>query len=492
MDPTTRWWARAALLLIAVGPLAARTAADQAAPLPNNVAPAPNACAPGSGSRNWCGDGKAATKAKLAGPTDVAVAPDGSLIVADTENNVIRRIGPDGAIGTLAGDGIATRGPPREVEPARRGRFDGPTGVAVAPDGSVLVADRDNDAIRRITRDGRVRVVMGGRSERITALQQPEDVVALPNGDILVADGSRVLRLTAAGALSELAGYEDLDTPVQLAVQSDGGVLIADEGRARLMRVSPSGTVSTLARGLGRLTGVAVAADGTIYVSRSKRGHSSKTKSEILRLDLVHGGPTVRVAGTGRDGFNGNAGPATEVALSQPSQLAVAPDGAVLIADWGNDRIRRLTPAGFLETVAGRDRPLRAGTVLPPRHGGSGSAVPGAGGKRSDRCYDATTRFWTFLFVPRSVRTLSARATKVVVRVQTSVTARVELVLARNGTLLRKRKVGKVSEAHVSKPIRVSARLRRGVRYWLLVRGRAVSGGHIVRCDRRWVRVKGG
>jgi hypothetical protein len=118
--------------------------------------------------------------------------------------------------------------------------------------------------------------------------------------------------------------------------------------------------------------------------------------------------------------------------------------------------------------------------------------VPGAGGKRSDRCYDATTRFWTFLFVPRSVRTLSARASKVVVRVQTSVTARVEILLARNGTLLRKRAVGKVSEAHVSKPIRVSARLRRGVRYWLLVRGRAVSGAHIVRCDRRWVRVKGG
>src|SRR5689334_22167949 len=119
MDPRTRWWAWAAVLLIALVSVAARAASGQAPLLPHDVAPGPNACAPGSGSRNWCGDGKAATKAKLAGPLDVAVAPDGSLIVADTENNVIRRVRPDGVISTLAGNGVASRGFPRAVESAR-------------------------------------------------------------------------------------------------------------------------------------------------------------------------------------------------------------------------------------------------------------------------------------------------------------------------------------------------------------------------------------
>ena len=141
----------------------------------------------------------------------------------------------------------------------------------------------------------------------------------------------------------------------------EGGVLIADSGNRRLRRVAPDGAISTVAGngaatgadedGVGALdtalqdpTDVAVAADGTIYVV--ERG-----ADRVRRI--ATDGLVTAFAGTGTAGFGGDGGVATRARLDSPSDLAVAPDGSVLIADTGNERVRRVAPSGVIETLAG-------------------------------------------------------------------------------------------------------------------------------------------
>lgn len=466
--------------------------------LPGLVAPAPNACLPGTGSQSWCGDGGLATRAKLAFPTDVAVAPDGTLVIADAANNVIRRVTPDGVIGTLAGNGVWPKRRPRSVEPAARPRFAGPRAVAVAPDGTVLVADAGNSAIRRISHDGRVTLVLGGRGRVGTRLVAPIDVAALPNGDIVVLDSTerRVWLRTAAGAVLPLAGTgafgstgdggaaaaATFESPRALATQADGGVLIGDWEAGTVRRVDPTGVITTVARVPARsLEGVAEAGDGSLLVSLSG------ARTEVVRIGLVES----RIAGTGRAGFAGD-GPAMAVALDAPRKLTVAPDGALLVADAANDRIRRLTADGRLVTVAGSDRPggRIASLPAPPRSSPGPLPHPAVPPSSREACYDRHPRFEIFNFLPGDTQTLAAGRRKVLLRIQTSVTARVTVVIRRGRTSVKQRVLQRVSNAREFTPVKLRVRLGKASRYFAEMDGRSLGSPAVYRCDRRRVRLR--
>ncbi len=506
-----RWrWSAGVLLAAVVATVVASASGDSqmaAQSLPGLVAPGPNACLPGTGSRNWCGDAGPATRAKLAGPEDMALAADGSLVIADTGNNVIRRVTPDGVIGTLAGDGAIPRRAPRAVEPAARPRFDRPSGVAVAPDGSVLVADTGNDAIRRITADGKVRIVLGGRQRLGARLSGPQDVVALPNGDLLVADtfGHRVLRLTASGAVAVVAGTgvrgvggdggpatdAPLGEPVQLAPLPDGGLLIADERTGLVRRVDAGGIISTAASVTDELlAGVALAPDGAVLATLSAQP-GGRAPTRILRFDPSGSS----IAGTGRDGFNGD-GPASATRLSRPRQLVIAPDGSLLIAEPGNDRIRRLTADGRLVSVAGSDQPRPDVPSVPQSDDGGGGApgppMGGGGGEGPGEdvpaCFDPHPKFRTFNFIPALDRTLKV-GRKVKVRVQTSVTAQVVVRLEFGGERLATRTKRARNDRSVT-AVKLSAKLGKGARYVIEMEGRALNESRIKRCDRRFIRLR--
>ncbi len=106
-------------------------------------------------------DGRGA-EARFATPSAIALAPDGSLVVADTGNHAIRRVAPDGTVTTIAGDGTSGY-----VDgPAAQARFNAPVGVAVDASGRVIVADTYNDRIRVIDPDGQVRTLAGSRPRR--------------------------------------------------------------------------------------------------------------------------------------------------------------------------------------------------------------------------------------------------------------------------------------------------------------------------------------
>src|SRR5262249_52970399 len=108
------------------------------------------------------GDGGPATQAQLAFPTALTFGPDGSLYIADGSYNNIRRVGPNGIITTVVGSGPSVYS--GDGGPATQARFDFPPGVALGADGSLYITDADNNVIRRVGPDGIITTVAGNGS----------------------------------------------------------------------------------------------------------------------------------------------------------------------------------------------------------------------------------------------------------------------------------------------------------------------------------------
>ena len=149
----------------------------------------------GTDEAGYSGDGGDARDARLSYPTAVAVAPDGAVIVADRDNHAVRRIAPDGTITTVAGTGV--RGDSGDGGPAIEAQLDFPDGVAVARDGSILIADRANYRVRRVGTDG-VITTIAGSGERghdgddgpalAARFQEIARITLEPDGSLLIAD----------------------------------------------------------------------------------------------------------------------------------------------------------------------------------------------------------------------------------------------------------------------------------------------------------------
>src|SRR5262245_36042640 len=151
----------------------------------------------------------AGTSASFNTPSALALGPDGNLYVADTGNNRIRKITPDGKVSTVAGNGTAGY-----VDgPAGQAQFNGPLGLAVSAGGDIYVADTYNDTIRMITTEGEVTSIAGG-------------------GGPGYADGEQKVAL--------------FDTPSGIIVVEDRSLIVADTGNRRLRKVSAEGNVTTL------------------------------------------------------------------------------------------------------------------------------------------------------------------------------------------------------------------------------------------------------
>jgi RHS repeat-associated protein len=214
----------------------------------------------GNGSAGFAGDGGPATSAQLNLPFGVAVGADGSVFIADTVNSRIRRVAPDGVITTLAGTGDADFG--GDNGPAVMAMLSLPQGVAVAADGSVMIADSGNNRVRRVLSNGTIVTVAGTGSSgsggdggpATLADLSAQGVAMRPDGSLLIADvdNARIRRVAPDGIISTLAGNgvadfggdrgfagaASLQQPSGLTVAPDGSVVIADTGNFRIRRVA--------------------------------------------------------------------------------------------------------------------------------------------------------------------------------------------------------------------------------------------------------------
>ena len=150
----------------------------------------------GTGVAGFSGDAGPASAAQLAIPVAVVGTPDGGYLIADQANNRISRVTPDGTITTIAGSGTGA-GYSGDGGPATSAKLDAPSGVAQLADGTVLIADINNNAIRRVAPDGTISTVVGNGSATFSGdgdpasaatVRFPYDIAPLPGGGYLIVD----------------------------------------------------------------------------------------------------------------------------------------------------------------------------------------------------------------------------------------------------------------------------------------------------------------
>lgn len=203
----------------------------------------------GDGVPGWR-DGVGA-RARFNGPVGIASARDDVIVVADTYNDAIRAVDGQGRVTTIAGGS----GPGYLDGPAERARFDTPAGVAVAADGTILVADTGNGVVRRIGRDRQVTTVWQTAIDANSdvSLYRPVGIAVSREGTIYVTDRrGRVMQIMADGRARVLAGtfggYADglganarFHNPTGIAVEDRGSLVVADASNALIRRIAPAG-----------------------------------------------------------------------------------------------------------------------------------------------------------------------------------------------------------------------------------------------------------
>ncbi|MBI3933834.1 MAG: hypothetical protein HY316_04025 [Acidobacteria bacterium] len=345
----------------------------------------------GTGVDGFSGDGGLATSAQLSQPRGVAVGTDGSLYIADSTNFRVRKVSPSGIISTFAGDGVPRFG--GDSGPATSASLNFPSGVALDAVGNLYIATTGSHRIRKVNLEGIISTVAGngmntfsGDSGPATsaALNDPMAVAVDGGGNFFIAELSnqRIRRVNSAGTITTVAGNGEfkfagdgsaatsaaLDLPFGVATDAAGNFYIADTQNHRVRRVNTSGVISTVAgtgvqgfsgdggaatsAALDAPRGVALDASANLYIA--DRGN--------FRLRRVSPSGTITTVAGGGDNFPGDGGPATSAALSAFG-VALDTAGNLYIADRANGRIRKVTPAGIITTVAG-----------------GGAAFPGDGG----------------------------------------------------------------------------------------------------------------
>ena len=179
------------------------------------------------------GDGGPAASARLRQPGCLVVdRADGTVYFIDAGNNVVRAILPNGTIKTVAGTG--ERGNSGDNGPATAATLFVPLGLALSADGSLFIADTNNNRVRRIDHGGAIRAAVDG-------LALPSALDFGPGDILYVADtgNHRVLRVTPDATVTVVAGPQGLVRPTALGVDANGTLFIGDSGRHQILKVLP-------------------------------------------------------------------------------------------------------------------------------------------------------------------------------------------------------------------------------------------------------------
>lgn len=357
----------------------------------------------GTGEEGFSADGVPAVQAKLANPVGITVDAAGLLYITDDFNHRIRRVRADGVLETFAGtgevgisglNGPATRATlinPRAVYADKRGNvyigdnlrsgrllkvdpagiltnvapgvvFDSARAITVVSEGVLLVAEAGSERVLRVT-NGTATLFAGNQRYRFGGDGGPAAAASLyyPQGMAFASDGTlyfvdsgneRVRRVRPDGVI-ETVRTGTLRGPMGLALDAGGNLYVSEPDEDSIVKITPAGTQTTFFTRQGSSpSGLAVDAAGNLYVA---------SPSGALVLKITPAGVATTYAGTGTAGFSGDGQAATRAQLNFPLRLALDSAGNLFIADVANNRVRKVTTAGVISTVAGNGVEAHAG-----------------------------------------------------------------------------------------------------------------------------------
>jgi len=334
----------------------------------------------GNGSFSFTGDGGPATSAGFNGIYAIAVDSAGIVYICDTNNHKVRKVGLDGTVSTIAGGGA--KGFAGDNGPAANSLLNYPRDIAIDAAGNIYINDYYNNRVRKISSaDGKITTFAGSGiccsspdgGLATGAFLSTGPVTADLNGNVYIYDyqTSKVRKVSSSGILTTFAGdgnegfAGDGSAPTSarfsnvsgLGTDPQGALYIADTNNERIRMVS-NGLISTVvgrshfggdggpATGafLHRPHGVVTAPDGTIYFTDT-------VNHRVRRIGTD--GKISTIAGTGDMGFSGDNGPAASAMLCYPDSIARDSAGNIYFVDQEQLRVRKITPAGIISTVAG-------------------------------------------------------------------------------------------------------------------------------------------
>jgi sugar lactone lactonase YvrE len=298
------------------------------------------------------------TAAKFNFATGIAVDSLGNAYVSDQATSKIRKITPGGDVTTFAGstpgdaDGTGTAA-----------QFKSPYGVAVDAADNVYVADTGNHRIRKITPAGVVTTLAGSTQGHADGtgtaakFSDPQGVASDASGNIYVADSGnhRIRKITPAGDVTTLAGQPtggfaegtgaaaQFNLPFGIAVDSSGNVFVADFHNSKIRKITPGGDVTTFAgstHGLADGTGTA-AQFGNLYgISIDASGNLyvvDRTNHKIRKVT-----PAAVVTTLAGSTIGDADGTSTTAQFNEPWGVAVGANGIVYVADTVNRKVRKI------------------------------------------------------------------------------------------------------------------------------------------------------
>ena len=302
--------------------------------------------------------------ARFSFPSGITIDAAGNLYVADKENHRIRKVTPAGVVSTFAGSG-------------QEGFFDGPgnvaqfnlpSGITIDVEGNLYVADSRNNRIRKVTPAGMVSTVAGGGKTHSwhdpfdIFSSAPSGIVTDAKGNLYVAGGFNISKVTPAGEISILAGEDiasDSGSAAQfgwlfgITIDAAGNLYVT--GASGISKITPKGVLSSLAGGgktgfadgsgsaaqFDLLRGIAVDAAGNLYVV-DRNNH---------RIRKISPAGAVSTFAGSKIGYAN--GPGSVARFHYPTAIAIDAAGNLYVADSYNHRIRKITPKGMVSTFAG-------------------------------------------------------------------------------------------------------------------------------------------